>query len=75
MSPVALPSTTAAILFGPRDIRTEDRVLWPPASDLIQVKVVCTGLCGSDCTFVHLCSFLLLRAEFCRQPNVLGNFH
>jgi L-iditol 2-dehydrogenase len=53
MSPVALPSTTAAVLVGPRDIRMEDRVLWAPisASNHVQVKVVCTGLCGSDRTF------------------------
>ena len=55
MSPVVIPSTTAAVLFGPRDIRIkEDRVLWHPSSDgpdHVQVKVVSTGLCGSDRTF------------------------
>jgi L-iditol 2-dehydrogenase len=45
---MTLPSTTAAILFGPRDVRTEERVLWPPSSGDVQVKVVATGLCGSD---------------------------
>jgi L-iditol 2-dehydrogenase len=55
MSPVALPNTTAAILYGPRDIRVEDRVLWPPASGHVQVKVISTGLCGSDLHYYTHC--------------------
>ena len=52
MSPVTLPSTTAAILYGPRDIRVEERNLWPPSSGHAQVKVMSTGLCGSDRMFL-----------------------
>lgn len=48
MSPVALPSQNAAVLHGPRDLRIEDRTLWPPAPTQVQVAVASTGLCGSD---------------------------
>ncbi|KAF8155722.1 chaperonin 10-like protein [Crassisporium funariophilum] len=48
MSPVALPSTTAAVLHGPRDMRITERTLWPPSQGQVQVQVVSTGLCGSD---------------------------
>ncbi|KAJ7240587.1 chaperonin 10-like protein [Mycena rebaudengoi] len=48
MSPVALPSQAAAVLYGPKDLRIEDRTLWPPQSGHAQVALVATGLCGSD---------------------------
>ena len=48
MSPVALSSTTAAILYAPRDIRVEDRNIWAPPAGHVQVQVLATGLCGSD---------------------------
>ncbi|KAJ6612740.1 chaperonin 10-like protein [Mycena sp. CBHHK59/15] len=48
MSPVALPSQSAAVLHGPKDLRLEDRTLWPPQQGQAQVAVVATGLCGSD---------------------------
>jgi L-iditol 2-dehydrogenase len=49
MSPIALPSQNAVVLHGPRDLRLEERILWPPQSNQAQVSVVSTGLCGSDC--------------------------
>jgi len=48
MSPIALPSQHAAVLYGPKDIRVEERTLWPPQYNQAQVAVVSTGLCGSD---------------------------
>ncbi|KAJ7255872.1 chaperonin 10-like protein [Mycena haematopus] len=48
MSPVALPSQATAVLYGPKDLRVEDRTLWPPQSGQAQVAVLATGLCGSD---------------------------
>jgi len=48
MSPIALPSQHAAVLNGPKDIRIEDRTLWPLPYNHCQVAVMSTGLCGSD---------------------------
>ncbi|KAI6098379.1 GroES-like protein [Pisolithus croceorrhizus] len=48
MSPVAFPMHRAAVLHGPKDIRIEDRPVWPPQYDHVQVAVKSTGLCGSD---------------------------
>ncbi|KAH7913099.1 chaperonin 10-like protein [Hygrophoropsis aurantiaca] len=48
MSPVALPSQRAVVLYGPRDLRVEERSLWPPQLNHAQVALRSTGLCGSD---------------------------
>ncbi|KDQ58471.1 hypothetical protein JAAARDRAFT_206389 [Jaapia argillacea MUCL 33604] len=48
MSPVAFPTQNAVVLHGPKDLRVEDRTLWPPRYNEAQVAVVATGLCGSD---------------------------
>ncbi|KAJ6459723.1 chaperonin 10-like protein [Mycena vitilis] len=48
MSPVALPSQPTAVLYGAKDLRLEDRTLWPPQAGQAQVAVLATGLCGSD---------------------------
>ncbi|KAI0302396.1 GroES-like protein [Multifurca ochricompacta] len=48
MSPVALPKQQAAVLYGPKDLRIDDRTLWPPQQGQAQVAIVSTGLCGSD---------------------------
>jgi hypothetical protein len=48
MSPIALPSQNAVVLHGPKDLRLEDRTLWPPHHNQAQVAVISTGLCGSD---------------------------
>ncbi|CAL1699107.1 unnamed protein product [Somion occarium] len=48
MSPIALPSQHAAVLHGAKDLRYEDRTLWPPQQGHVQVAVLATGLCGSD---------------------------
>ena len=51
MSPIALPTQTAVVCHGARDMRVEDRVVWPPHQNEAQVRVVATGLCGSDCEY------------------------
>ncbi|KAJ6595570.1 chaperonin 10-like protein [Mycena vulgaris] len=48
MSPIALPSQSTAVLYGAKDLRLEDRTLWPPQAGQAQVAVLATGLCGSD---------------------------
>lgn len=49
MSPIALASQHAIVLHGPKDLRVEDRTVWPPHQGQAQVAVMSTGLCGSDC--------------------------
>jgi len=51
MSPAPLQTQHAAVLYGSKDLRYEERTLWPPRQNEAQVKVVATGLCGSDRTF------------------------
>ncbi len=48
MSPIALEKTTAAVLRGPKDLTIEERPLHRPTPGSCQLKVVATGLCGSD---------------------------
>lgn len=48
MSPIALPTQKAAVLYGPKDIRIDDRNIWPPSMNQVQISVESTGLCGSD---------------------------
>jgi hypothetical protein len=43
-----LSHSTAAVLYGPRDIRITDRRICTPTQGQVQVKIVSTGLCGSD---------------------------
>ncbi|TFY73698.1 hypothetical protein EWM64_g10313 [Hericium alpestre] len=48
MSPVALATQHAAVLNGPKDLKYQERTLWPPQKGHAQVAVMSTGLCGSD---------------------------
>ncbi|KAG2351682.1 chaperonin 10-like protein [Suillus spraguei] len=48
MSPAATQLQRAVVLHGPKDLRLEERLFWPPHSDHAQVSVRSTGLCGSD---------------------------
>ena len=61
MSPSVLRSQTAVVLHGARDLRVEQRTVWPPQQDHVQVEIKATGLCGSDreCPSVHLAALLL----------------
>ncbi|THU79591.1 GroES-like protein [Dendrothele bispora CBS 962.96] len=70
MSPIALPQQTAAVLHGAKDLRIEQRPLWPPQQGQCQVQIVSTGLCGSDLHY-----YMLGRnGDFAIQaPLVLGH--
>ncbi|EJC99198.1 GroES-like protein [Fomitiporia mediterranea MF3/22] len=46
--PSMLPTTSAAVCYGPTDLRIETRPLWPPAPGEATIKLGPTGLCGSD---------------------------
>ncbi|KAF8549141.1 GroES-like protein [Imleria badia] len=48
MSPAQIHTQRAAVLCGPKDLRLEDRPIWPPRYNHAQVAVRATGLCGSD---------------------------
>ncbi|KAG9313461.1 chaperonin 10-like protein [Chiua virens] len=70
MSPAQLPTQRAAVLYGPKDLRIEDRPVWPPQYNQAQVAVRTTGLCGSDLHY-----YLEARnGDFAIQaPLVLGH--
>jgi len=63
-------SNTAAILYGPRDIRIEDRTIWAPDAAHVQIQVASTGLCGSD---LHYYSAGRNGDFAVRAPLVLGH--
>ncbi|KAN0084253.1 GroES (chaperonin 10)-like protein [Tylopilus felleus] len=48
MSPAQIQTQRAAVLYGPKDLRLEERPIWPPRYNHAQVAVRTTGLCGSD---------------------------
>jgi len=48
MSPAQLHTQRAAVLYGPKDLRVEERPVWPPQYNHVQIAVKATGLCGSD---------------------------
>lgn len=62
---MALPFHKAAVLHGPRDIRIEDRPLWPPQRDNVQVAIKATGLCGSDRQLTSFTPYIVLI--FCQS--------
>ncbi|KAF9067095.1 GroES-like protein [Rhodocollybia butyracea] len=66
----ALPTSTAAVLHGPKDLRLEHRSLWAPGQGQCQIEVKATGLCGSDLHY-----YLAGRnGDFAiRSPLVLGH--
>ncbi|KAJ4468918.1 GroES-like protein [Lentinula aciculospora] len=66
----ALPTSLAAVLHGPKDLRLEPRLLWAPEPGQCQVEVKATGLCGSDLHY-----YIAGRnGDFAiRSPLVLGH--
>ncbi|KAJ3748025.1 GroES-like protein [Lentinula detonsa] len=66
----ALPTSIAAVLHGPKDLRLEPRSLWAPEPGQCQLEVKSTGLCGSDLHY-----YLAGRnGDFAiRSPLVLGH--
>ncbi|TFK73534.1 GroES-like protein [Pluteus cervinus] len=70
MSPIALPSHEAAVLYGPKDLRVENRTVFPPGYGQVQVAITCTGLCGSD---VHYYQHARNGDFAVQAPMVLGH--
>lgn len=53
MSRPNIPTTLAAVLHGPRDLRIESHILPPPAPTELQIAIRTTTLCGSDLHYYH----------------------
>ncbi|KAF7321885.1 PKS-ER domain-containing protein [Mycena kentingensis (nom. inval.)] len=70
LTTMPLPTNSAIVLHGPRDLRTDNRPLWPPQQGQAQVQLQATGLCGSDLHYyIHG-----RNGDFALQaPMVLGH--
>ncbi|KAJ2928527.1 hypothetical protein H1R20_g8539, partial [Candolleomyces eurysporus] len=68
----SVQTTNAAVLYPGtgRELRVEERPLWPPKPHEAQIQVLATGLCGSD---LHYYSHGRNGDFQVRQPLVLGH--
>ncbi|KAL5522773.1 hypothetical protein ACEPAG_8791 [Sanghuangporus baumii] len=69
-SALPLPSTSAAVCYGPSDLRVDSRPLWPPAPGEASIALGPTGLCGSD---LHYYTHGRNGDFALRAPLVLGH--
>ncbi|KAJ8693733.1 hypothetical protein PTI98_008704 [Pleurotus ostreatus] len=69
MSPTLTPHL-AAVLHGPADIRLEHRTLFRPARGAARIRILATGLCGSD---LHYFADARNGDFAVRAPLVLGH--
>ncbi|KAJ2906015.1 hypothetical protein MKZ38_003498 [Zalerion maritima] len=60
----------ASVLHGEKDLRLEDRTLPSPSENEVQVRVLRTGLCGSD---LHYYSHFRNGDILVREPLTLGH--
>ncbi|KAM3415356.1 hypothetical protein BST61_g8885 [Cercospora zeina] len=60
----------ASVLHAAKDLRVETRSVPPPASDEVQIRIVSTGLCGSD---LHYYSHFRNGDILVREPLSLGH--
>lgn len=60
----------SAVLYGPRDVRIEDRPVPVPGPGQVQVAVDAVGICGSD---VHYYEHGRIADYVVREPMVLGH--
>ncbi|RYY13905.1 MAG: NAD(P)-dependent alcohol dehydrogenase, partial [Alphaproteobacteria bacterium] len=60
----------SAVLYGPHDVRIEDRVVPRPGTDQVLVEVGATGICGSD---VHYYEHGRIGDYVVREPMVIGH--
>ena len=70
MSPTPLQTQHAAVLYGSKDLRYEERTLWPPRPNEAQVRVVATGLCGSDRTSPSRPTPVLMLTHFFQSITI-----
>ncbi|KAH7090796.1 chaperonin 10-like protein [Paraphoma chrysanthemicola] len=60
----------ASVLHGAKDLRIEDRSIFPPGPTDVQVSIRSTGLCGSD---LHYYRHYRNGDIICREPMSLGH--
>ncbi|KAF2024428.1 sorbitol dehydrogenase-like protein [Setomelanomma holmii] len=60
----------ASVLHGAKDLRIEDRSIFPPGPADLQVSIRSTGLCGSD---LHYYRHYRNGDIICREPMSLGH--
>jgi L-iditol 2-dehydrogenase len=63
-------SNPSAVLYGPGDVRIEDRPVPEPGPAEVQVAVTAIGLCGSD---VHYYDHGRIGSHVVDSPMVLGH--
>lgn len=67
---MSFPQITTSILHGPKDLRLESRTIRPPNPTEAQIRVLYTGLCGSD---LHYYTHYRNGDIQCREPLTLGH--
>lgn len=60
----------ACILYGPRDLRVEDRPLPEPQAGQVRLRMGGVGICGSDLHYYHLGR---VGNAIVREPMILGH--
>ena len=60
----------AAVLYGPGDVRVEDRTLPEPGAREVLVEIAAVGVCGSD---IHYYEHGRIGSYVVRDPMVLGH--
>jgi L-iditol 2-dehydrogenase len=61
---------TSAVLYGPHDVRIEDRPMPKPAAGEVLVEIAVTGICGSE---VHYFEHGRIGDYVVRDPMVIGH--
>ena len=61
---------TSAVLYGPHDVRIEDRPLPRPSAGQVLVEIAATGICGSD---VHYYEHGRIGGYVVHEPMVIGH--
>ena len=60
----------ACVLYGPRDLRIEDRPLPEPQRGFVRLRMGGVGICGSDLHYYHIGR---VGNAVVREPMILGH--
>ena len=63
-------SNPSAVLYGPHDVRIEDRPVPKPAPGQVLVEIAAVGICGSD---VHYYEHGRIGDYVVRDPMIIGH--
>jgi L-iditol 2-dehydrogenase len=69
-APTLSNADPAAVLYGPRDLRLEQREIADPGERELLIEVSAVGICGSD---VHYFEHGALGPNVIRGPHILGH--